>query len=389
LRIAVLATADRNWFGGVQYIQNILWSFQHAGLVGDGRLLTSVTLIANPDFLDLAPDELLKQPWLRVLLQPSPRTRFGRWFGRLWLLARVFRCDVVYPCPYRLGLVLGKRGIGWIPDFQHVHLPQFFSAKELENRNRVFRRTLSRNGTVVLSSHDARACAESFLPDHRACLEVVPFHVLPERFPLRRQPIQDLLQSYGVPSRYMLCANQFWEHKDHRTLFRALALAAKRCPDIHLVCTGRLMDSRDPDFLETLLREASSLGILKHLSLLGFLPRLDQITLMKVALVVVQPSLYEGWSTVVEDARAFGVPLILSNLDVHREQAPKGSIFFSKGNSDDLAERLVDAWSREWPERKSDAELQKDAESRLLRMGQELGVVIRKARRKQEWPPSI
>jgi hypothetical protein len=53
---------------------------------------------------------------------------------------------------------------------------------------------------------------------------------------------------------------------------------------------------------------------------------------------VIQPSLFEGWSTVVEDAKALNKWVILSDIAVHREQLsinvdffnPKDSIALSK-----------------------------------------------------------
>lgn len=379
-RIAILATGSEDWIGGVQYIQNLLWSCHYGGLAGNLGSPTCVTLIARPDYLRLLPDELLHQHWLEVRVRPRRRSVLGRLLDWVWLLVQALGFDAIYPCPNWLGLFVRKRGIGWIPDFQHVHLPQFFSAKELRRRDNAFRRTLSRNAVVVVSSEDAREDAKAFLPTHKAHLEVLRFHVLPPALHLAVSA-ESLLQIYGLPKRYLLCANQFWAHKDHHTLFRALALAIRCCPDLHLVCTGRLVNSLNADFLETLLRDGSSSGALKHVSLLGFLPRSDQLGLLSTALAVVQPSLFEGWSTVVEDARALGRPLILSDLNVHREQAPEEAYFFRRGDYDDLAERLIEVWRRDWPERRSEQELREQAELRLHRMGQAFGSIIQEARR--------
>ncbi len=375
----MIAAGDKNWFGGVQYIQNLLWSFHYADLAGDGRLVASVTLIASPAFLELSPDELLEQPWLKVRVQPGRRSPLGRLLYRAWLLTRVFRCDVVYPCPNWLGLFVRRAGIAWIPDFQHRHLPEFFSQMELRQRETFVRRTLSHRAVTIVSSQDARKDVEATLPAHKAQIEVLHFHVLPPSR-LGTDP-EDLRQAYGLPKRYFVCANQFWEHKDHATLFRALAIAARSCPDLHLACTGRIVESRNVDFVEALLREASTIGVLGRLSLLGFLPRSHQLGLMEDSVAVIQPSLFEGWSTVVEDARAVGRPLVLSDLEVHREQAPEGSHFFRKGDHADLSGRLVDLWRLDSSQREDGGELRKQAEFRLRTMGQRFADIIDATRR--------
>ena len=43
---------------------------------------------------------------------------------------------------------------------------------------------------------------------------------------------------------------------------------------------------------------------------------------MRQSVAVLQPSLFEGWSTTVEEAKSIGKTILLSDIPVHREQAP-------------------------------------------------------------------
>ncbi len=61
---------------------------------------------------------------------------------------------------------------------------------------------------------------------------------------------------------------------------------------------------------------------------MGVIPRDEQLLLMKHSQAVIQPSLFEGWSTVIEDAISLQVPVIASSLPVNIEQlGPDGSYF--------------------------------------------------------------
>jgi glycosyltransferase involved in cell wall biosynthesis len=62
---------------------------------------------------------------------------------------------------------------------------------------------------------------------------------------------------------------------------------------------------------------------------------------MRASSALLNPSLFEGWSTTVEEARALGVPLILSDLSVHREQAGNDACFFDRSSAASLAEALA------------------------------------------------
>ena len=76
--------------------------------------------------------------------------------------------------------------------------------------------------------------------------------------------------------------------------------------------------------------------------ILGLIPRVDQIQLMRRCLAVIQPSLFEGWSTVIEDARALGKPMLVSDFPVHLEQNPPHTYFFERHNPDQLASLMYE-----------------------------------------------
>jgi len=59
---------------------------------------------------------------------------------------------------------------------------------------------------------------------------------------------------------------------------------------------------------------------------------------MQHAVAIIQPSLFEGWSTVVEDSKALNKFIIASDIPVHREQNNGNMEFFSPNNSVQLAE---------------------------------------------------
>ena len=58
--------------------------------------------------------------------------------------------------------------------------------------------------------------------------------------------------------------------------------------------------------------------------------------LMMECSALINPSTFEGWSTTVEEAKAIGVPMVLSRIRVHEEQT-NNAIFFDPQSSDQLA----------------------------------------------------
>jgi GT2 family glycosyltransferase/glycosyltransferase involved in cell wall biosynthesis/SAM-dependent methyltransferase len=249
--------------------------------------------------------------------------------------------DLVYP---GLGAPIpGAVTMRWVPDFQHRHLPALFSAEEIELRDRTIGGLAATPGFIVFSSATAARDFIRFYPEAKATPRVWHFRSAFGALPAPRDP----RPHYSLPDKYLYLPNQFWVHKNHRVVFEALAHLKKTTGlVIPLVCTGSFNDSRNPEHHPGLLRFLSENELNDQILLLGLINRNDQIEIFRHAAAVVQPSLFEGWSTVVEDTRSIGRPLILSDIPVHCEQAPPGSVLFNPSSPLALATLLAEHWPR-------------------------------------------
>ena len=153
----------------------------------------------------------------------------------------------------------------------------------------------------------------------------------------------------ALPPKFLFAPNQFWKHKDHLTLFKAIRIVRDRGCDAVLACTGRAVDARHPSYADELQQFVAAHDLTDRVRFLGVVGDDHLRELFRHAAAVIQPSLFEGWSTVVEDAKSTGRPTILTDLPVHREQAadagPLGSFtFFPPGDAEALAQTILDAW---------------------------------------------
>jgi len=228
----------------------------------------------------------------------------------------------------------------WIPDFQHKHLPGMFDEDELARRDQDFATMAYKRRFVLLSSQAARADFERFYPDATAKVFVWPFT---SALDAALTPASDPRPRHKLPAKYLFAPNQFWKHKDHLTAFRAVKLLRDRGSDVVLACTGQSADFRHPAHFAELQAFVAENGLQDSVRFLGVVPQDELLQLIRFAAGIVQPSLFEGWSTVVEDTKALGRPMILSDLDVHREQAPEAS-FFKRGDAENLADVIAQQW---------------------------------------------
>lgn len=296
-----------------------------------GSLLGVHTLV-RPSFARRA----LRRAWGR----PVPSTTF-----HAYLAAREQGVSVLLPPGDVPDWTAGVKTLGWIPDFQHRFLPRFFTEQERLNRDVQYRRLAERADAVLLSSHVAQTHFSDFAPDLASKSRVASF---PSLF-VFEAPSGDptsTRQKYHLPEKFALVANQFWAHKNHELVVEGLRRLRRKGVRIPVVMTGVPLDHRDPGnrVLSRLLQGIASGGLTDQVVLMGEVSREELVDLMRAAALIIQPSRFEGWSTVVQDAKALGRPLICSDIPVHREQAPGALGWFPCDAPDVLADLIASRW---------------------------------------------
>jgi glycosyltransferase involved in cell wall biosynthesis len=231
----------------------------------------------------------------------------------------------------------------WIPDFQEVFLPHFFTESQRRWRRNHQLNMVKKADLIVFSSQDALGHFKKMYPAYENQTAVLPFAVT--------HPILDDLdfkkikEKYELPSKFYFSPNQFWIHKNHITLLKALKTLKNKGEEIMIVFSGKEYDYRSPNYFDSLKTFVVENNLTNNVRFLGFIDRVDQLMILKNSLAVVQPSLFEGWSTVVEDAKAQNKFLILSNLGVHKEQLmDRDAIFFEAEDDRMLGEVLLKTW---------------------------------------------
>jgi glycosyltransferase involved in cell wall biosynthesis len=226
-------------------------------------------------------------------------------------------------------------------DLQHLDQPELFSVRERSFRTRAFGRAARSARVVVLSSQAMAGAFVARFPEAAEKARVLRFTTVPARDWVHADPAE-VRNRYGLASDFLLLPGQLWAHKDHLTAFAALRRLRDVGRDTVLACTGNTDDYRNPGHLARLRAYLDEHGLVDRARILGVVPRSDYIQLIRAAALVVQPSRYEGWSSVVEDARALGKRMVLSDIAVHLEQEPPGATYFRTGDPDDLARRVIE-----------------------------------------------
>jgi glycosyltransferase involved in cell wall biosynthesis len=161
-------------------------------------------------------------------------------------------------------------------------------------------------------------------------------------------PIATLLENYKLPPKYFMVSNQFHKHKNHKVIFEAIAQLKIRGVQVHVAITGRFPSEPNSPYLQELHDLIHNHKLHENISLLGLIPRGDQLLLMKYAKAILQPSLFEGWSTVIEDAQSLQVPVLAADLKVNIEQLEEKGYYFSPHDASKLASLMESMPERDY-----------------------------------------
>jgi glycosyltransferase involved in cell wall biosynthesis len=191
----------------------------------------------------------------------------------------------------------------------------------------------------MLSSESALRDCRKFYPRMTNEVSVVRFATRPAPALLVANPAA-VLAEYDLPQKYFYLPNQFWRHKNHQVVIDALTILKKRGLSVVVAASGSSEDAREPNYFAHLMRQVADRDLEGNFRYLGLIPLDHVYALLRSSLALVNPSQFEGWSTTVEEAKSFGVPMILSDLDVHREQAGDTANYFGANDPTALADHL-------------------------------------------------
>lgn len=370
VRVGIAATGGRGWLGGVSFIELLVKAL--ARLPRNERpeivLIISETTLADYDLFRPSADQADSVLYIGPKNSAAESVLGDR---VLWcqtydeLFARI---DLYFPLNSRVSVA--HPAISWIPDFQHQYLPEFFSQSELTLRDTRFKEIADNAKMVVFSSEAVQADFWKTYPDSKAITAVLNYRLMQDRG-VYLQDAAAVQVKYQLPDQFVLCCNQFWVHKNHKILLEAVALMRRQGREIHLVCTGRTQDYRWPNYFTELVEYIRQLGIEDLVHILGLIPREDQLQLLRRCQCIVQPSLFEGLSLIVCEARSLGKPMVISDIPVHREQ--QYGVYFDPGNVEELAEVINDvlAWASPGPDLQNEYLALQDAESSVIAFAKE------------------
>lgn len=344
IRVGFILTFDgRGWLGGVSYFRNLL-----SALASLPRPRIAPVIIAGTKTDEAFSDQF---PTVSLIRSPLLDWRSPAWvvrritaelIGRDIGLEKILRQHSIQALSHQgfFGGVGAIPVLGWIPDFQEHHLPQFFSRAEIRARSKKRSLCCRVCSILILSSSDAKHDLDELNPQCAKKARVLHF-VANIEVP-REEEIAQVISRFRIRTPYFYLPSQFWKHKNHGLVVEALRILKDRGMFAAVVASGNTVDPRQPHYFEELMMHVQQAKVEDRFQAIGVISYSEVLALMAGALAVINPSLFEGWSTTVEEAKSMGKVVLLSDIPVHREQAPGRGYYFPSDSAEDLAHLMME-----------------------------------------------
>lgn len=374
LRLGLIFNFNPKWTGGIIYLMNAI------------RILNFLEDKDKPTVLVFYPTSLKKYideisyPYLEIVPHTFPSISRG-YIQSFIKNKNVFvddlvsknQLDAIFPMhDYPVKSKSKAKLVSWYADLQHMHYPQFFAQRKRIERNERIKLILKNTKDLVVSS---QAVKDDFIKFFKipSTLTIHIYHFVSIIEGLPQMSYEEIRDKYQLDDHYYMISNQFHKHKNHKVVFEAIAKLKTKGIDISVAITGRFPTQPDSPYMQELHDIINKNDLKDSIKFLGLIPRGDQLLLMKYSKAILQPSLFEGWSTVIEDAKSLQVPVIAANLDVNIEQLEEKGTYFEPHN----VEKLVSILGN-YPNRDFSKQLYDSYDNRMKGAAYELLSVFKK-----------
>ncbi len=293
-----------------------------------------------------------------------PRGFWGRAIGLAWLLLRLpmgpWRALVPYFHPMAKAMLREKCDLWIFPSqdarsFQ-IPVPALVTVLDVVHRydGRRFPEAASRwellyriptyknicrwaRSLIVLSEIDKRQVIDSY-HTREDRLHVMPM-VAPSYICSARTS-EGFDERYRLPEKFFFYPAQFWEHKNHKNILRAMASLKPEIPDLKFVFVGGKKNAWDS--VDRLIDE---LGLRDDVVLPGYVPDADIPEFYRRARALIYASCYGPTNLPPLEALHLGCPMALAEVTSMPERIGDAALVFHQDSVAQMAECMRALWT--------------------------------------------
>ena len=255
---------------------------------------------------------------------------------------------LVIPFPSLFGFNDEIPYIASIPDLMHKYYPDFpeYSLKERLTRDIVYKYSARYSVLSVVDSQQGFEDLHEFFDIPKEKIRVIPY--IPPGYVYKYKDMDletaaKILAKYSLAEKFLFYPAQFWHHKNHIRLIKALRLIWQtREVEIALILVGSPKGN-----YKKVINSIKELNMRNQITYLGYVSDEEIVALYKKAVALAFPSLFGPTNIPPLEAMVLGAPVLCSNLFSMPEQVGDAGLLFDPFSIEDMAEKIYKVWTDE------------------------------------------
>ncbi len=225
-------------------------------------------------------------------------------------------------------------------DLQHLHLPQFFSSYEHQQREATYQVFCEQAQMVAVASTWIKQDVIQHYHLSPEKVQVIPMASVLSDYP-KPTPTELAQMRAKLPQRFIYYPAQTWQHKNHLKLLDALVLLRDEYGlNIPLVLSGTMNT-----YGRVIQKYIQKHRLNNQVVLLGYVSVVEVQALYQLCDMLVFPSRFEGWGLPITEAMASGVPIACSNATHLPQLVADAGLVFDPDQADEIATAIYQIWT--------------------------------------------
>lgn len=250
---------------------------------------------------------------------------------------------IIYPGPYDASFKLNIPYVFTVYDLQHRIHPEFPEVSIngiFEEREYLYSSALPNAVAVIADSEVGKEDIVNFYHTNPDKIFVFPY--LPPTYLNNKLTINELnnvKSKYNLPDTYIFYPANFWYHKNHQLIIKAIAILKEKDLFIHAVFVGSKQDKWGG--FKKAMDLARDLNATNQIHYLGYVENEEMSALYKLSIGLVMPTSFGPSNIPYLEAFYLDCPVITSDIRGIREQVKDAAILVNPELPEELAKAIV------------------------------------------------
>lgn len=277
---------------------------------------------------------------------------FSLFFGietQIDRIVKKYKLDlIISPSVTLNGFYLGAPYIVTIHDMMHKYYHNFseYPFHRRIMRDIIYKRSAENSIFAVVDSNGGKKDLINFYNIDEHKIKIIPYcpSLLVSNYKnLDESAIKDVIRKYNLPDKFIFYPAQFWEHKNHLRLIKAIDFLKNNFREtIPLVLVGSKREA-----YPKIIRLIDKLNLKSDVTHIGFVSQSELVALYKASKMLVYPSLIGHTNIPPLEAMMLGTPVVCSNIFSMPEQVGDAGLLFDPFNIEDIADKIYKVWTNE------------------------------------------